>query len=312
MRAILLGTIACLALSACATTKNAKAEKTVNVRAAEIVEQTPIDIDALQTSAREYYAEGKFHAAINAYQQILVHAPKDFEDRSLIILGYADSALALSGEDKFLQKAEDAYALLGDEMELSSDLANRLLSGKVLLEIAKSDSPDAEVRLNEALESNLDDPRLWNALGHFHDQNDDWLIALETYVKALHVANNGGYPVAPVVNNMGMSLLLQKRTGEALEKFEQAHKMNPDVRIYDNNRRMALILAGRLDKASEGLNDKRAARIFNDAGYVSAMTGHKARAKYYYKKAIELSPTYFETAERNLATLTELRPDTEA
>ena len=296
--------LAGLLVCGCATTKTANVEESIQVRAAKMVDAAVFDVAAELERAQDLYAQGNFKAAIRAYNIVLLRSPKDFEARNTVLMGYGDSALALGNNPMYLFKAEKAYAVLKEE-SLSDDMQKRLLSGQVLLEIAQGKSEDAEVRLNEALEANIDDPRLWNALGRYHDQNKDWLIALETYVKALHVANKGAYPTAPVINNMGMSLLLQNRTKAALQKFEQAHDLNADIEIYDNNRRLALILTGRIDKAVDDLTDKKAARIYNDAGFLSANTGRQGRARHFYKKAIELSPTYFEKAELNLMALSE-------
>lgn len=303
MRVLSLLVIAGIGLSGCASAKKLDVKNTIDVRAATMVEQQTIDLEAERTAADNYYAEGNFKAALRAYQNVILHASEDYEHAHLVLMGYGDSALALGGHEAYRRKAEKAYSVLAEFEDLSEEIQDRLLSGQVLLEIAKNEDIDVEVRLNEALETNLGDPRLWNALGRLHDQNQDWLIALETYVKALHVANKEGYPVAPVINNMGMSYMLQKRTADALKKFEQAHALNPDIHVYDNNRRLALILTDRIDQAVDGLTDKRAALIYNDAGYLSAATGKKARAQYLYKKAIELSPSYFEKAEINLSAL---------
>ena len=297
-----------IGITGCATTKSkglAALEK-VEIRAAEIVESETFDANATHLQADKYYADGDFQRALVSYKNTLIRAPQDFDARLDVKLGYADSALALSGtSEKYLKNAKIAFAALGEPLEMTEAQQSRLLAGQVLLEIAAGESEDAEVRLNEALEVNLHDPRLWNALGQFHVRRKEWVLATETYVKAMEAATLADYPLAPVINNMGMSYLLQGRSKDALKKFDQAHKMNAEIPIYDNNRRLALILTGRLDKAVKGLNDKRAAQIYNDAGYVLAMRGQNGSAKYYYKKAIELSPIYFEKAELNLLALSE-------
>jgi len=228
----------------------------------------------------------------------------DFDKRQETVLGYADSALALSAiSEDYQEKAAKGYNSLLALADLSDGHKYRILAGQVLLELVRGESEDVEVRLNEALENNLNDPRLWNALGRFHDQRGEWVLATETYVKAMEAAGETGYPLAPIINNMGMSYLMRDKSKDALKKFEQAHAMSSDNQIYDNNRRLALILTGRLDKAVDDLPDKRAAQIYNDAGYVAAGRNEFGTARYYYNKAIELSPIYFEKAELNLAAL---------
>jgi Flp pilus assembly protein TadD len=295
-----------LSLSACATTKAPKTAvlEKVEVRAAELVEGDTFDVKETHERADQLYALGDFKQALSAYENTLVGADLDYENRPDAILGYADSALALATiSAKYRIKAETAYKSLSEFPDLSDEHENRILSGQVLLEIAIGESEDAEVRLNEALEVNLHDPRLWNALGHFHDRAGEWVLATETYVKAIEAAREAKYPLAPIINNMGMSYLMSGRPKDALKKFEQAHDMNAEIEIYDNNRRLALVLTGRMDKAINDLTDKRAAQIYNDAGFLSARRGQVRKARSYYHKAIELSPTYFQKAEANLLAL---------
>lgn len=295
-----------LSLSACATTKAPKTTvlEKVEVRAAELVEGDTFDAKEAHTQANRLYASGDFKQALSAYENTLVGADLEYASRRDAILGYADSALAMvTISAKYQIKAETAYKSLSELPDLSQVHESRILSGQVLLEIATGESEDAEVRLNEALEVNLHDPRLWNALGHFHDRAGEWVLATETYVKAIEAAGEAEYPLAPIINNMGMSFLMSGRPKDALKKFEHAHDLNGDIEIYDNNRRLALVLTGRMDKAIDDLTDKRAAQIYNDAGFLSARRGQVRKARSYYKKAIELSPIYFEKAEANLLAL---------
>ncbi|NNC36980.1 MAG: hypothetical protein EX271_03800 [Acidimicrobiales bacterium] len=300
--------ISLLVLSLCACTstktKDAKFMEKVEVRAAEIVESESFDIDAEFEKASISYFMGDFNKALLIYENILNIADEDYENYHHVILGYGDSALALASVSGLHRvKAETAYKTLTQFEYLSDELSNKTLAGQVLLEIASGNSDDIEVRLNEALELNLHDPRLWNALGRFHDGAEDWVLATETYVKAMEAAGEVGYTIAPIVNNMGMSYLMRGKARDALKKFEQALALNADITIYDNNRRLALVLTGRTHMAVDGLTDKRAAQIYNDAGFVLAGRGQRRKARSYYKKAIELSPVYFEKAELNLLAL---------
>lgn len=296
-----------LCMSACATTKTNVLEK-VEVRAAEIFDSEEFNVEDIYEQAIEYYALGDFKRAIAAYENTLVGAGADYENRQDALLGYGDSALALASlSDTNRLKADTTYKALLDHSDISDLNRDRVLSGQVLLEIVRGESEDVEVHLNEALEVNLHDPRLWNALGHFHDRAGEWVLATETYVKAMEAAGETGYPVAPIINNMGMSYLMRGRSKDALKKFRQAHGMNADIEIYDNNRRLALVLIRRHDKAAKDLTDNRAAQIYNDAGYLSASRGQTKKARYYYNKAIKLSPIYFEKAEINLLALTNIK-----
>lgn len=314
IRALSISVLA-LSLSACATSKtqNVNVLEKVEVRAAEIVDTDFFDVKKSHNSADQFYASGDFKQAFAAYKNTLIGTDENYENRHDAVLGLGDSALALaSSSDTHRSNARSAYATLLEFPNLSEFHKNRVLSGQVLLEIATGESEDVEVRLNEALEVNLHDPRLWNALGHYHDRAGEWVLATETYVKAMEAASEEAYPLAPIINNLGMSYLMRGRSKDALKKFEQAHALNADIEVYDNNRRLALVLNGRLDQAVEDLTDKRAAQIYNDAGFVSAGRRQTRKARHYYQKAIDLSPFYFEKAELNLLALLDIesKPET--
>jgi len=144
---------------------------------------------------------------------------------------------------------------------------------------------------------------LWHALGRSYDQNNAWIDALDAYVNALSTAKENGQSTAAVINNMGMSLLMQGRKKEALVKFKQAAKASPDMPVYDNNLRLAATLSGKTTQALKGLSDTKIAQIYNDAGVIAQAQGEHGNATKFYKKAIEKSPVYFKRAEENLTAL---------
>jgi len=174
------------------------------------------------------------------------------------------------------------------------------LAGLVLAEVATGRAIDEEVRLNEALEYNLHDVRLWNALGRFHDKEEDWVPAQRTYLKALNADPKAR---SSVINNLGMSFLKQGQYNMALEKFEHALDLKPQHNLYDNNRRLTLALMNDYTAATDSLAEERAAGIFNDAGYIALSQKKYDIAKDLITQAIDLSPFFNLTAETNLITL---------
>ena len=301
MRRLLCFVCVLALLPGCAITPAPKVKTfDVKVRAAKLSDAAVFDAAAALTEADTAYAHGRFAEGLTAYQTIIMRAPDDFEGRGDALLGAADCAIALAAvSPEYLASA--GAALMAAEKSGASNA--RLYASKTLLAIALGVSDDAEVQLNAALEANLDDPRLWNALGRFHDGREEWMAALETYVKAAYIANQNDKPLSPIINNMGMSLLMQGRSEEALDKFTQAVDLNPDTQIYDNNRRLALLLIGDPKTATQGIEDKALARIYNDAGYISARRGQTGTARSFYQSAINLSPVYFAKAEENLKAL---------
>lgn len=294
----------------------------VEVRPVLLDNNGDFDLGAAGKKAALFYNEGAFISAYNEYKNTVLHMPsttgehKDYK----ALLGFADAAMALSGlGEKYQDEARLVYdviskATLSDtgpkNMGLTKAIKARAEAGLVLLDsIAVSSDDvtaqrDVEARIMLAIDVTPSDPRLWNALGQVYDRKQNWFSALDSYVTALRLSHDKGATVAPVQNNMGMSLMMQGRTLDALQKFKQAHTAHPDVQLYDNNYRLALILSDNLGQAVEGLEGVRVAQLYNDAGFIAHGNGDEIRARKLYEKAILTSPVYFEIAEQNLKKLT--------
>jgi len=209
-----------------------------------------------------------------------------------VVIGLADMALKTG-------RAKDAYHAISNLKGGLEKENPSLLAVQVLAEIAVGKSPDVQGRLTHALEKAPNDPRLWNALGRFHDSKGQWLQAQDCYIKSL---KRGGSK-AGLNNNLGMSLLMQGRTLAALSKFEQAVETDEENELFDNNRRLTLAVMGRYDEATDGMSHSRAADILNDAGYVAKISQQNTRAKALFKAAIEQSLTYHSKAHGNMNNL---------
>jgi len=287
-----------LTLTACASTKTKEAP--LEVRPAQIT-KTKYDPDGALEAARDLRGAGQKSESYKAYGVLLLRAPKDYADKDDALLEYADLARSLGGShDKYYAESRAAYNMLSAPEDLSDEQTRELTAGKALL-AAATGAHDLETQLHKALALNNDDVRLWNALGRYHDNKEDWLSAQDSYVSALMAAHKSGAHQASAVNNLGMSFLNQGRLKEARSKFVQAVGMDKDNVVYDNNRRLTDVLAGDLDAAFDGVSSQRAAIIYNDAGVTAERMGSPARARRYYKQAITQSPTYFQMAALNLA-----------
>ncbi|PHR91812.1 MAG: hypothetical protein COA69_11600 [Robiginitomaculum sp.] len=296
-----------IVVSGCTTNRSV-----VDVRPYNIGNNGNVDLGAVRDRAALFYERGTFISAYTDYKTVVLQMPKDKDYPAL--LGFADAALALAGlGEQYADEARIVYENLVATDGLSNPLKIQAETGLILLDVMAADrgeSPEisasetsAEALIMRALDTNPQDPRLWNALGRAYDRKQNWISALESYVTALRLSHDNTGAVAPVQNNMGMSLLLQGRTEEALVKFRQAHMANPEIQLYDNNTRLALILSDDFATALEGLDDIPMAQLYNDAGFIAAGHGDVARARGLYEKAIEINPLYFEIAEQNLAAL---------
>ena len=238
----------------------------------------------LLQKAQSALASKDCRAAHDPLQALVWDSPDD----EALRIELADCALSL-GKAK---QARVHYAKLSGP---------RALAGERLSAVALGDADDSELTLNKALEQNMDDSRLWNALGHVYDKSGRYLDAQDSYIRAL----SAGARPDIMVNNMGMSLLLQGRYSEARDKFMQALDINPDSRTYDVNRRLSLALMGDYGEAIRFAHPDDAAQIYNDAGYIAMKHGEVAIAKALFERALDVSPIYFAKAEENLQTLRE-------
>ena len=268
-----------------------------------MVETSDYDIETSYEKSKHLSAKGSFLQAYDEYQNLFAHLPKRTPKRDEILLGFANTSLALAGKDIHYQiQAKTIYQQLAKKKLPLAEMY-KVEAGQALL-ASLSGEPKAVISaLKTALENSPDDARLWNAIGHMHDKNMDWFLALDAYLQALQIAHETERPAGPALNNMGMSLLMQGRTQEALSKFEQARNEQPQTRVYENNYYLALILSDALGTQLAELDDSQVARLYNDAGFIAARKGEHQHARAFYRKAIEISPAYFKTAAENLAAL---------
>lgn len=300
----------CLIITACATTTPPADEASMDIDVRPVTQSTETVKTAKFVASKALARAAKLQkssdhmASYDAYSVALLRMAGDHEARTQAMMGLADSALSLSWRGEAYQsRAHRIYTEITVDTGNTQEQIHRAKSSLLLLGLTDFTPGAAKKHLRNALQGSPNDPRLWNALGKVHDGNEQWLDALDAYVKALAVAKKNGTGTAAVVNNMGMSLLMQGRKKEALAKFKQARKANPDMPVYDNNLKLAQTLSGKTDKALKGLSDSRAAQIYNDAGVIAEASGKPQKAASLYKKAIKKSPIYFELAEKNLAGL---------
>ena len=295
-------------MGACATTKPAlEVQVRPVLNNSSPAQQQIFDARIALAEAQQLQSSSDYVASYEAYNVLLMRmGTKDYERkiRANALLGLADSALSLNWRgEKYDTHARETYTAISKDINSSEEHVLRAKSGILLLDITDLKPDEAEQYLRSAIADSPHDPRLWNALGKLHDGNENWLDALDAYVQAMTAAKQADASTAAVVNNMGMSLLMQGRKKEALAKFKQANKSSPDMPVYDNNLRLAQTLSGKTSAAVKGLSETRAAQIYNDAGVIAQAQGKAKKAKKLYKKAIEKSPIYFEVAEKNLAGL---------
>ncbi len=276
-------------ISACATT----GPETPDIQPVEQALHSEIDVAALMAEGEVAYELENYTECRTAFKTIVLRDDANWPAR----IGLGNCALALGDTDLAFQSFD------GDLPEDAiPDTLRAVDVGRALTEVMSRTSEDPFQVLEGVIEHADDDPRLWNALGRLYDEKEQWLSALDCYVSALAT----GRASSSVINNMGMSLMRQGRFKEAKIKFAQAIELKPDSRLYDNNRRMTLFLAGDLVRGLKDLPDARAANLLNDAGFIAMQQDRTALAKLLFEEAIKTSPTYLAKAEENLERLLDL------
>jgi len=242
--------------------------------------------------------------------QLLAAAEADIETRrfqlayqSLTRLdqaALATSRAKLAAGETLLGLGQPKQAL-AEFQAIQSDEAYRARAyqGMGLSLMALGDLTTAKDQLDRAVAA---DPKLWRswmALGRVHDGNKDWAEAQSAYEQAL-----AAQPDSPIViNNMGMSLMLQHRYAEAVQTFQHALVIDPTMEMTRANLRIALAWQGQYDEALVGARPGDRADALNNVGYVAMLRGDQGAAQQYFSQALEISPTYHERAARNLETL---------
>jgi Flp pilus assembly protein TadD len=140
--------------------------------------------------------------------------------------------------------------------------------------------------------------RAWNARGVAADRMNDWASADGAYERAEAIAPQRG----EVANNLGWSLLLRGRWGEALVKFEQAAQLDPKTPRIANNLELARdALKDGLPQREPGESDQAWSARLNDAGVAAAVRGERGRAIAAFAQAIETRTAWYNRAADNLA-----------
>ena len=240
--------------------------------------------------ARSAYENGQFNESFKNYSAVYLHDQDNVE----ILLGVARSALAIGKNDIAVKAYKRA-----SQYELKSEQAFEQFTGLVLAEIAAGISEHPETRLKQALKITPDDFRLWNSLGQFYDKKSQWRKSKEAYKKA-HLT---GFSLAGLNNNLGMSLLAQKKYAEAIPHFERANHLDPEQKQFENNHRFALLMLGDYSSALQNIADDQAGDILSDAGYIALQREEYVLARMLLEKSIGISPRYNERAARNLEKL---------
>jgi Tfp pilus assembly protein PilF len=151
----------------------------------------------------------------------------------------------------------------------------------------------------------LDDQlwRAWNGLGFYHDHRKEWAQSEKCYIAALKERRDK----PSLFNNRGFSKLMQGRYEEAILDFKAALRLNQNLAIARMNIRLAQAWLGRYVEAIAGASQRELPEVLNNVGYIAMLKGEYSAAQAYFSRAMELSPSFNETASNNLQKLEVIR-----
>lgn len=251
------------------------------------VENSSVDIfDVLShiPKAQNAFEMGDYAGALQHYRYVYLHDPKQRQ----VAIGYADAALAL-GQDALAASIYQSYKM--DDAHAQSGWLLSQIRLKAL------DAPERQLR--EQLKTTSDDARLWNMLGRILDTDNRHSEARQAYA----MAELSGQRAGLAANNIGQSFLQEGHIEAALTEFTRASQAAPHNHLYDNNRRLSLLLQKEYTLALAHLDKNRAAQLLKDAGVIVAKQGEKKLAVYFFEKSIALNPVYDPKAQQYLAQL---------
>lgn len=246
---------------------------------------TDFTIDELKQRAEMASYAGAHRDALLQYQQILDKEPDNVE----ALIGAGEALLAA---DQHL-RAENYFerALKIEPMNPQAREARALswlMSGKYSA---------ARKSLLNMVDDGIDRWRMWNALGVVADVFGDYPEAVAYYKRALLLEPQS----ATLLNNLGYSMMMAHQYVDAEATLREALVSAPgDLRAV-NNLSLSIAWQGRYADAIEQLTSVMdAAAANNNIGYVAYLRGEYGLAEKFFRKALELRPSFYKRAALNL------------
>lgn len=235
----------------------------------------------------QYLQQGNMDESFVQYYKALNLNPAETGVRykmGLLFLrkGLPDGALK---EFQEVLKEDDSYALAYEG------------AGQAFMQMGEYD--EAEKRFQKALQL---DPDLWlshNNLGMIYDRKFRFDDAIAHYETAITIKPNQDI----LLNNLGLSYYLNGeylKSVDTLLKAAQAGSNPKNAKVY-NNLGLALGKLQRYDEALEAFKkagDRAAA--YNNLGYVYFLQKEYDKAIVSFEKAIEIKPSFYQSANENL------------
>ena len=181
-------------------------------------------------------------------------------------------------------------------LSTASDVRAKALQGFGIAMMKQGDLDTAHQALTKAVDEDVSLWRAWNALGLYYDSQSLWKDAGESYKQALAAKPE----LALIHNNLGYSLLMQRKFADATSAFRKALRIRPALAAARANLRLSLAWEGKYQEATAGVKQGELPTVLNDVGYIAILRGDYDQAEALLSRAMVESPTFNETASKNL------------
>lgn len=261
--------------------------------------QKVIQPERLKREVEQATASGNM--ALNARQY--VDAETLFRKALELESGNLSARLGMGEVYLATNRSNDAVAIFSGLVP-DENLADKALQGSGLAYLTLRDLEQAKIQLIKAVELNEKLWRAWNGLGIIYDAQQDFENAEKAYQAALSINEKDGV----IYNNYGMFYMAQEKFKKAENQFVAALKYSPDLEIAENNLRFSLAWQGKYLDALSGLKEKDWSQALNNVGFIAFKRSDLVQAEAYLIRAIEMSPSFYVAAHRNLKALHEQYP----
>ncbi len=236
-------------------------------------------------------AGDKLEEANSAYKRVLDAEPKNAE----ATFGMAETLLAAGNN----AGAFDHYQALEQEPAFRA----RALQGEGIVLLRLGQQQKSVELLQQAVAADPALWRAWNAIGRTLDMEGKHDEARESYDRALALAPDS----AVILNNRGVSNMMSGRYAAAEVDLRRAFELDPNVDRSRANLRLALAWQGKYAEALTDVSRVEAPVTLNNVGYIAMKRGDLGHAEAYFAQAMQLSPAFYDKADRNLKFLRDMK-----
>ena len=236
-------------------------------------------------------ADGKLDEAGSAYKRVLDAEPKNAE----ATFGMAETMLAMGNSAGALEHYR--------AIEAEKDYRARALQGEAIVLLRFGQQHQSMELLRQALAADPALWRSWNALGRTLDMQGKHDEARDSYDRALALVPDS----ATILNNRGVSNMLAGRYAEAEADLRRAADFDTNIDRARANLRLALAWQGKYAEALTDVGRTDAPATLNNIGYIAMKRGDLGHAEAYFAQAMQLSPAFYDKADRNLKFLRDMK-----